>query len=56
MGEILEAAGQGVAGQAQPLRLAKPNAGMGTLYRSQHELVFAFKRRTGRHRNHVQLG
>jgi DNA modification methylase len=34
----------------------KDNAGMGSLYRSQHELVFVFKRGTGRHRNNVQLG
>ena len=35
---------------------AKPNAGMGALYRSQHELVFVFKLGAGRHRNNVQLG
>ncbi len=35
---------------------AKPNAGMGGLYRSQHELVFVFKLGSGRHRNNVQLG
>ena len=34
----------------------KPNAGMGGLYRSQHELVFVFKLGTGRYRNNVQLG
>ena len=34
----------------------KPNAGMGGLYRSQHELVFVFKLGSGRHRNNVQLG
>jgi DNA modification methylase len=35
---------------------AKTNGGMGSLYRSQHELVFVY--RTGRagHRNNVQLG
>jgi hypothetical protein len=35
---------------------AKTNGGMGSLYRSQHELVFVW--RTGRtgHRNNVQLG
>jgi DNA modification methylase len=35
---------------------AKDNAGMGSLYRSQHELIFAFKSGQGRHRNLVQLG
>jgi DNA modification methylase len=34
----------------------KDNAGMGSLYRSQHELVFVFKFGTGSHRNNVQLG
>jgi DNA modification methylase len=29
---------------------------MGSLYRSQHELVFVFKQRGGSHRNNVQLG
>jgi DNA modification methylase len=34
----------------------KDNAGMGSLYRSQHELVFVFKHGHGAHRNNVQLG
>jgi hypothetical protein len=34
----------------------KNNGGMGSLYRSQHELVYVFKNGTGRHRNNVQLG
>jgi DNA modification methylase len=34
----------------------KDNAGMGSLYRSQHELVFVFKCGRHRHRNNVQLG
>ncbi len=34
----------------------KPNGAMGSLYRSQHELVFVFKLGPGRHRNNVQLG
>jgi DNA modification methylase len=34
----------------------KPNAGMGSLYRSQHELCFVFKLLPGHHRNNVQLG
>src|SRR6516162_2460901 len=32
------------------------NAGMGSLYRSQHELVLVFKQPGGPHRNNVQLG
>jgi len=34
----------------------KDNAGMGSLYRSQHELVFVFKHGRQAHRNNVQLG
>jgi DNA modification methylase len=34
----------------------KPNAGMGSLYRSRHELVFVFGRKGGQRRNNVQLG
>lgn len=35
---------------------AKSTAGMGSFYRSQHELVFLFKSGRARHRNNVQLG
>ena len=35
---------------------AKTNGGMGSLYRSQHELISVFKRAGGKHRNNVQLG
>jgi DNA modification methylase len=34
----------------------KPNAGMGSFYRSQHELVFVLKNGTDPHRNNVELG
>jgi DNA modification methylase len=34
----------------------KDNGGMGSLYRSQHELVFVFKQGRRSHRNNVQLG
>src|SRR5262249_11799434 len=34
----------------------KTNAGMGSLYRSQHELVFVFQHGGGRTINNVQLG
>ena len=34
----------------------KSNPGMGSLYRSQHELIFVFKSGTGRHTNNVELG
>ena len=35
---------------------AKDNAGMGSLYRSKHELVFVFKHGRATHRNNVDLG
>ena len=35
---------------------AKTNAGMGSLYRSQHELIFVFKNGSEPHINNVELG
>ena len=35
---------------------AKSNGGMGSLYRSQHELVLVFRNGDGQHTNNVQLG
>ena len=35
---------------------AKTNAGMGSLYRSQHELIFVYKKGTAPHINNVELG
>jgi DNA modification methylase len=34
----------------------KDNGGMGSLYRSQHELIFVFRKGNELHRNNVQLG
>jgi DNA modification methylase len=34
----------------------KNNGGMGSFYRSQHELIFVFRNGKGKHRNNVQLG
>ena len=34
----------------------KNNGGMGSFYRSQHELVLVFRKGTGPHRNNVKLG
>jgi DNA modification methylase len=34
----------------------KDNGGMGSLYRSQHELVFVYKNGDSPHRNNIQLG
>src|SRR5450756_1040773 len=35
---------------------AKDNGGMGSFYRSQHELIFAFRKGKEPHRNNIQLG
>ncbi len=43
----------------EPLNLCiwvKPNGGMGSFYRSQHELVFVFKQGPRPHINNVELG
>jgi hypothetical protein len=54
--ELLSAA-RGVYGELKHLCVwVKDNARMGSLYRSQHELVFVFKRGRNGHRNNVQLG
>ena len=56
MGEILTA-GAEVFGPLRNLIVwAKTNAGMGSMYRSQHELVFLFRNGKGPHRNNVELG
>lgn len=50
------------AGEAERLELlnlavwAKSNPGMGSFYRSQHELIAIFKRQTEAHRNNIELG
>jgi DNA modification methylase len=55
--EELMAAGRDVYGELKNLCVwVKDNAGMGSLYRSQHELVFVFKHGRQGHRNNVQLG
>lgn len=56
MSELLKA---GKAAYSELLNLCvwkKHNAGMGSLYRSQHELVFVFKNGTAPHINNVLLG
>jgi DNA modification methylase len=56
MWEILSA-GRGVYTDLLNLCVwAKSNGGMGSFYRSAHELVFLFKNGTGSHRNNIQLG
>jgi DNA modification methylase len=56
MGETL-AAGEAIYSDLKNLCVwAKSNGGMGTFYRSRHELVFAFKNGTAPHINNFELG
>jgi len=56
MGEIL-AAGDVAYSELKNLCVwVKSNGGMGTFYRSRHELVFAFKNGTAPHINNFELG
>ena len=56
MAEILAAA-EGVYAELKNLIVwAKDNGGMGTFYRSRHELIFAFKNGTAPHINNFELG
>jgi 16S rRNA G966 N2-methylase RsmD len=54
--ELLTAGGVAYGGPKNLCVWVKDNAGMGSLYRSQHELVFVFKHGRNEHRNNVQLG
>ena len=56
MGEML-AAGEEVYAELKNLIVwVKDNGGMGTFYRSRHELIFAFKHGSGPHVNTFELG
>jgi DNA modification methylase len=53
----LLAAGLGVYSELKNLCVwAKHNAGMGSFYRSQHELIFVFQNGVGSYRNNIELG
>ncbi len=56
VGEVLAAARGRYADFKNLCVWSKTNGGMGSLYRSQHELVFVFKVGTGPHVNNVELG
>ncbi len=56
LGEILDAANAARLRQLNMCVWVKDTAGMGSLYRSQHELIFVFKNGRERHRNNVELG
>jgi hypothetical protein len=56
MGELLVAGREAYRELKNLCVWAKSSAGMGSFYRSQHELVFVFKNGSESHRNNVQLG
>lgn len=55
-GEVLAAARAAYTELKNLCVWTKTNGGMGSLYRSQHELVFVFKSGTAAHINNVELG
>lgn len=55
-GELCEAAVQNSLEQKNLCVWVKSNAGMGSFYRSQHELIYVFKHGEGPHQNHFGLG
>ncbi len=55
-GELLEAGKLAYTELKNICVWVKDNAGMGSFYRSQHELVFVFKNGKAPHRNNIQLG
>ena len=56
IGEVMQASADTYTEFKNLCVWAKTNAGMGSLYRSQHELVFVFKNGTEPHINNVELG
>ena len=56
MAELLEAAFRNELTLKNLCVWCKTNAGNGTFYRSQHELIFVFKHGNGQHQNHFELG
>jgi DNA modification methylase len=56
VGELMTA-GQEVYSELKNICVwVKHNAGMGSLFRSQHEFIFVFKHGRASHRNNIQLG
>lgn len=56
IGEVLSAGKQTYDSLLNLCVWAKDKGGMGSLYRSQHELVFVYRNGRSSHRNNVQLG
>src|SRR6516162_1928853 len=54
--ELLAAGGEAYGELKNLCVWVKHNSGMGSLYRSQHELIFVFKQCAAAHRNNIQLG
>lgn len=56
MGEVLEAGAASYTELKNLIVWVKDNGGMGSFYRSRHELIFAFKTGTAPHHNSFELG
>lgn len=56
MGELLAAGKRIYSALLNVCIWIKDNGGMGSFYRSQHELVFVFRQGKDPHRNNIQLG
>jgi DNA modification methylase len=56
LGEVLAAGGRTFKELKNICVWNKTNGGMGSLYRSQHEMIFVFKSGTAPHINNVELG
>lgn len=56
VGELLAAGKQNYDELLNLCVWVKDNGGMGSFYRSQHELVLVFRKGKGPHRNNIQLG
>ena len=56
IGEVLEAAQESYSELKHLNVWVKSNGGMGTFYRSQHELIFVYKKGTAPHLNNFELG
>jgi hypothetical protein len=56
VGELLAAGKEAYSELKNICVWVKHNAGMGSLYRSQHELILIFKRGRKAHRNNIELG
>ena len=56
MGEILEAGAAHYAELKNMIVWVKDNGGMGSFYRSRHELIFVFKNGIAPHLNSFELG